>query len=230
MKMIKYYNDMIQGGDDWYNIRLGLVTASEINTLLTPSGKLAKNQKMRDFACEIASQRELMEVEDSFQSYNMVRGHIQEVIARDIYSENFEDVEECGFITNDWFAFTLGCSPDGLVGDDGMIEIKSRLAKFQVQTIINGEVPCEYINQIQTALMVSGRKWCDFIQYSNGMPMFVKRVFPDLEHQKLIHDANEVFELEVQRIREDYKNKSSILVKCPRVDLTIDDEITTSEV
>ena len=227
--MVKYYHDMIQGGDDWYKIRLGLVTASEINILLTPSGKLAKNQKMRDHACEIASQRELNEVEDSFQSYHMVRGHIQEAIARDVYSDNFDEVQECGFITDDSLGFKIGCSPDGLVGESGMIEIKSRIAKHQVSTIIKGEVPEEYVNQIQAALLISDRAWCDFIQYSNGMPLFVQRVTNDIERQELIIEAIRAFELEVERIREDYRKKSSILVQCERVDMSEDDEISESK-
>lgn len=227
--MIKYYKDMIQGGDDWYSIRLGLVTASEINILLTPSGKLAKNQKMRDHACEIASQRELMEVEDSFQSYHMARGHLQEAIARDIYNDNFDEVKECGFITNDLFGFQIGCSPDGLVGENGMIEIKSRIAKHQVGTIIKGKVPEEYVNQIQAGLLISGRDWCDFIQYSNGMPLFVKRVQNDIARQHLIYEAIRDFELVVEAIREDYRLKIKNMVKCERVDLSIDDEISESK-
>jgi predicted phage-related endonuclease len=227
--MIRYYHDLEQGTDDWYKIRLGKVTASEVNTLITPAGKLAKNQKIRDFACEIAVQRESMTVEDSFQSFSMLRGHLQEAIARDIYSDNFDEVKECGFITNSALDVVIGCSPDGLVGENGMIEIKSRIAKHQVATIISDEVPTEYVNQIQTALMVSGREWIDFVSYSNGLPLFVKRVLPDLERMELITDAINAFDVDVEAIRADYVEKSSKLVQTEWTEFMPDDEISESK-
>jgi hypothetical protein len=226
---IKYYPEIIQGTDEWHRLRLGVVTASTINTLITPKGAPAKGQKVKDHACNIAAQRILKRIEDTYQSYDMLRGTLQEGIARDVYSENFAKVDEVGFITNNEHGFLLGCSPDGLVGEDGGIEVKSRLSKFQIRTIIDGRVPDEFMNQIQAFLIVSGRKWCDFCQYSNGMPMFVKRVEPDTARQTTIIEAVAAFELEVFAILDEYRERSAKLVPCEWVDLVNDGEIQASD-
>jgi len=114
-----------------------------------------------------------------------------------------------------------------LVGDDGAIEIKSRKSKFQVQTILAGEVPSEYVNQCQAVLLVSGREWLDFISYSNGMELFVKRVYSDKERQRLIIDALVQFEDYVQEVIDTYKDKSSGLVKTERVEVVFADDVIT---
>jgi predicted phage-related endonuclease len=183
--MIKYYNDLIQGTDEWLQCRKGIVTGSGISNLLTPKLNSCKSDKIKDYAMQLIAEQLTEHLEPHFESYDMRRGSMQEEVARQYYTDNYLPVKECGFITNDRFGFMIGCSPDGLVGEDGGIEIKSRLNKFQIETIINFEVPDEYMLQCQFFLLVSERQWIDFIQYSNGMPLFVKRV------QKLsnYHDA-----------------------------------------
>jgi predicted phage-related endonuclease len=89
-------------------------------------------------------------------------------------------------VTNDDHGFVIGYSPDGLVDDDGLIECKSRRQKFQVETILADRVPEEYMLQIQTGLLVTGREWLDFVSYCAGLPMFIKRVFPDARYQEAI--------------------------------------------
>jgi predicted phage-related endonuclease len=225
---ITYHRDIEQGEDAWHTLRLGIVTASEINNLVTPLGKAAGGKKVQAFACEIASQRANMQIEDTFQSFDMMRGHFQEEIARNIYDKNYAEVEECGFIVRDFGEYKIGCSPDGLVGEDGGIEIKSRLAKFQVATIVADEVPDEYINQCQAFLLVTDRNWVDFVQYSNAMPLFVKRVFPSFERQKVIRNAMYDFELLVQKTQAVYSTAAPKMVQCERVEFMADDVITES--
>ena len=179
----EYIFELQQGSDEWLQARCGVVTASVVKQLLTPQGKVAKNATSRSLVYEIAAQRLTGHVEESYISYDMERGKIQEEFARDAYSEVYAPVQECGFITLEDEGIKIGASPDGLVGEDGGIEIKSRLAKFQVSTITNGGVPSEYMCQIQTTLLVSGREWWDFVQYSNGMPLYVERVYPDQVYQ-----------------------------------------------
>ena len=221
----EYLYLMKQGSDDWHHKRMGIVTASQINTIITPKGKPAKNKAMRSYACQIAAQRMYDFIEDNFQSFDMQRGHFQEEIARDIYNDSFDEVFECGIITRKINDFTLGASPDGLVGKDGGIEIKSRVPKFQFETIISGEVPDEYMNQIQGCLMASGRDWWDFVQYSNGLPLFVKRVLPDLELQEKIIAALDEFEIEVKSVLSEFEAKSKSLVPTKRVKITYEDDI-----
>jgi hypothetical protein len=88
----------------------------------------------------------------------------------------------------------LGYSPDGLVGDDGLIEVKSRRPKKHLTTILSGEVPPENMAQLQAGLLVSGREWIDYISYCGGMPLWVKRVLPDPKWFDAITDAVITFE------------------------------------
>ena len=191
---ITYHRDLIQGSDEWHAARCGMLTASEVKLILTPTLKAASNDKERSHLWELAAQRINKYVEPSYIGEAMLRGHEDEIEARALYDKYYAPVEDCGFITNDEWGFTLGCSPDGLVGDEGLIECKSRCQKYQMQTIIEGTVPTEYVLQVQTALLVSGRSWLDFLSYCGGMPMFKLRVFSDDATQRAIVDAAAAFE------------------------------------
>jgi predicted phage-related endonuclease len=202
----KYYYDLAQGTDEWLEARLGLITASRVKDLLTGTFKISKDKKIKMFAYELASQRINKRIEESYMSWDMERGHIEEGLARDMYEEKTgEKVKECGFITTDDLGFDFGFSPDGLVGDNGIIEIKGRQPKFQIQTFISGKVPSEYMLQCQTGLWASEREWCDFIQFSNGMPLFVKRVYPDYELMEVAKEAIGLFEETICEIVDGYK-------------------------
>lgn len=206
---VKYHNDVQQGSMEWYAARLGLMTASEMKLVLTPKLAIANNDKTKTHAYELAAQRVSGFVEPIFESFDMLRGHEDEIEARILYSENYEPVEECGFVTNDKWGFTLGYSPDGLVGDDGLIEIKSRKQKYQMQTIVEcsavNKAPEEFILQIQTGLLVSERKWCDFISYCGGLPMTTIRVFPDPVMQEAIVKAAADFEERIAHAKTIYE-------------------------
>lgn len=191
---VTYHREIYQGTDEWLEARHGLLTASEMHLILTPTLKAANNDKSRSHLYELLAQRITGYVEPSYISDDMLRGQDDEIEARAIYSKHFAEVEQVGFVTNDEWGFTLGYSPDGLVGDDGQIEIKSRRQKFQVATIIDGKIPDEHTIQVQTGLLVTGRAWCDFVSYSGGLPMAVVRAFPDEEIQSAIINAATAFE------------------------------------
>lgn len=187
---VVYHTDLAQGSNEWLELRRGLLTASEMCLLVTPATmKAASNDKQRAHLYTLASQRIAGYVEQGFTGYDMLRGHEDEIDARIAYAEHYAPVEDCGFITNDRWGFTIGYSPDGLVGCDGLIEVKSRKHKFQVETILTSvakdTAPAEFLIQCQTGLLVSERKWIDFISYSAGLPMVTVRVHPD----EKIHDA-----------------------------------------
>jgi len=201
---IVYHKDLLQGSDEWLAARCGLLTASEMKLILTPTGKVANNDKTRAHAYELAFQRITNFVEPQYVSDAMLRGQEDEIYARAAYADNYAPVTETGFITSDAWGFTIGYSPDGLVGDDGLIECKSRAGKYQVQTIACNEVPDEYMLQLQTGLLVTQREWIDFISYSGGLPMFVKRVEPDLELQEAIIAAATAFETRVAEVIQQY--------------------------
>jgi putative phage-type endonuclease len=206
---IRYFNDLIQGSEEWHQTRLGLLTASEIDRIITPSLKIAENAKTRAHLWELAAQRISNYVEPQYISDSMLRGHEDEILARALYAEKYAAVTEVGFVTNDKWGFTLGCSPDGLVGDNGMIECKSRCQKYQVQTIVEewtgvARIPGEYVLQVQSSLLVTGRKWCDFISYSGGLPMAVVRVEADPAIQDAIVEAAAKFEARISEAVADF--------------------------
>lgn len=195
--MINYYDDIVQGSNEWLQIRCGLLTASEMKLALTPTLKIANNEKTRAHVYELLAQRITQYVEPHYFNDDMLRGQTDEVEAKILYSERYAPVKEMGFITNSVGNATIGYSPDGLVGDDGLIECKSRRQKFQVETILSEKVPEEYMLQIQTGLLITERKWCDFISYSAGLPMLTLRVLPNEEIQKAIIEAVESFEKQI---------------------------------
>jgi putative phage-type endonuclease len=184
--MIKIYDELVQGSEEWLKARCGILTASEMKLAITPTLKVADNDKTRAHVYDLAAQTINEYVEPHYINDDMLRGQDDEVYAREEYRNKYAEVYEVGFIVNDNLGFALGFSPDGLVGDDGFIEIKSRRQKYQLQTIVENKVPEEYMLQIQTGLLVSGRKWCDFISYCSGMPMFTLRVHKDEKMQEAI--------------------------------------------
>lgn len=207
------YPNLTQGCDEWLQLRCGMLTASEVKLILTPTLKVANNDKTRQHCYEIAAQRITGYVEPHYVSDDMLRGQIDEVDARLKYEDKIAPVTTCGFIVNDSLGFPVGFSPDGLVGDDGLIEIKSRRQKYQVQTIVDNvlrdkatTIPIDYLLQCQTGLWVSGRKWLDFISYSGGLPMAVVRVWPDPTVQAAITEAAEEFEDRVKSTCADFKS------------------------
>lgn len=108
----------------------------------------------------------------------MWRGITDEPLARAFYSEHHAPVNEIGFMVEDRWGFRIGFSPDGLVGSDGLIEVKSRNQRLQLRTVLDSAVPAEHMAQLQTGLLVSGRQWIDYISWSGGMKFWVKRVYP----------------------------------------------------
>jgi predicted phage-related endonuclease len=223
--MITHYPDLVQGSDEWLAARLGLITASEMKLILTPTLKIANNDKTHAHVWELAAQRLTGYVEPHYVGNDMLRGFEDEVKARELYSDLYAPAVEAGFYTNDEWGFTIGYSPDGTVGADGLIECKSRRQKYQVQTISEGVVPDEYMLQIQTGLLVTGRKWLDFISYSGGLPMFVARVLPDSQMQAAIIEAARDFEGKVQQAVKSFQDNCR-LHNYPATVRTIEQEMT----
>lgn len=203
---IKYHRDIVQGSEEWRQSRCGILTASKMSKLITPTLKVAANDDSRRIVYEIMCERITGIVQDEFQSFDMMRGHEEEIYARQLYSKTYEPVEEVGFITNDRLGFVMGWSPDGLVGDDGLIQIKSRKNELQIKLIMEGIVPNDNVIQLQSELFVSERKWVDYISYSNGLPMWTKRVEPIAEVQDAIRAAAIQLEWTVSEKIKQYKS------------------------
>jgi hypothetical protein len=204
-----YYHDIEQGTDEWLNARLGILTASEVKNLFTKALAPSGGEMPMTHLYKMAAQRITRHIEPQVSTWAMERGHEDEISAIEVYSKNVAPVQSCGFITNSKWGFTLGYSPDGLVGDDGLIECKSRDPHFQIKTIFDGVInsstaPAEFMLQLQTGLMVSERKWIDFLSYSEGLPMPAIRVFPDNELQASILEVAQGFEARLTAILRKY--------------------------
>ncbi len=188
--------NLVQGSQAWHDARRGLVTASVVGQLITPKTiKPAANDYSRGLTALLVSERITGWTETTYESFDMQRGVMDEPIVRGIYSEHFAPALETGFMVRDDWGWSIGYSPDGLVGDDGLIEVKSRKPKAHLATILADEVPIENMAQCQTGLLVSGRKWLDYVSFCGGLPLFVIRVLPDPRWAEAIIEAVEMFEM-----------------------------------
>ncbi len=162
-----------QNTDEWYNLRKGKITSSKQPTIMANFGK-AFGTPAIEYAEKIALEIVTDVIDETSQYTNsfMQRGHDLEPIAIQRYEmENFTTVENGGFFTlEDNHSIKIGDSPDGLVGEDGCIEVKSVIAKTQWKRIKKGGIDTTYKWQIQSHLWVTGRKWCDFISFCPEMP------------------------------------------------------------
>ena len=190
------YDQLEQGSAEWLQARAGILTASTIGQLITARTiKPAMNDRSRGLCQTLIAERITGHVEPVYPNRAMTRGTLLEPEARRIYAEQTgQDVDEVGFARLDTDTYTLGSSPDGLVGETGGIEIKSPSAKVHVSTVLSGAIPDHNRAQVQAFLHVTGREWCDFISYLPGEPLFIIRDFPDQRWQNAILEAAEQFE------------------------------------
>jgi putative phage-type endonuclease len=183
-----------QGTDAWHDARRGIVTASVVGRLINPTLKVADNDYSRGITAALIAERIAGWTEPSYTNADMWRGVECEPIARGAYTQHYAPAVECGFLRRDEPTWSLGYSPDGLVGDDGLIEIKAPRAKGHVATILADNVPAQYMAQCQAGLLVTGRKWLDFVSFCGGLPLYVKRIEPDPRWLEVIVAAVEKFE------------------------------------
>lgn len=166
---------------------------------LPPTYTPADNDTSRALILALAAERITEHVEETFVSHDMWRGIDAEPYARDLYAEHCADqpITEVGFMIREFDGFKIGYSPDGLVGDDGLIEIKAPRQKGHLSTVVSDDIPAQHMAQLQTGLLVSGREWIDFVSYSGGMHLWPKRVTPDPAWQAAILAAAEKAEREI---------------------------------
>lgn len=203
------YAELEQGSQEWLDARCGILTASQIGKLLTPTLKVAANDTSRALTLTLAAERITNHVEYVHPSFDMMRGSDDEPYARDVYVNHYAPVDEVGFILLEQDGYKIGFSPDGLVGSDGIIEIKSRNPRTQLATIFSDKVPTANLAQIHCGLMVTGRKWADYCSFSAGLPFFVKRVYPDPEWQAALIEAAQTFERNITQIINDYNTATA---------------------
>ena len=164
--------------DEWYQARLGVPSASCFDDIITATGKPSKSAEKYLF--KLAGEKVSGKAEETYQNEAMKRGTLLEDEARQLYQIITDTtVEKVGFCIHD--EINSGASPDGLVGDDGLIEIKCPSISVHVEYLLNNELPSKYYQQTQGQLFITGRKWNDFVSFYPGLKPLIVRVYPDKE-------------------------------------------------
>lgn len=196
---MKIHKELIQGSPEWFEIRVGKVTASHAQAI-------GNNGKGLDtYLLEVVSEMFSSAQKDQYSNEHTERGNELEPLARSMYElqENVE-VEEIGFAEYNDF---VGCSPDGLVGDDGMIEIKCPDDKTYFNLLMNENIDSSYIWQCQMNLLILEKKWCDLIFYNPNFEKSMKifRLKPDKEMFSRLKEGFAKAEKEIIRMISKYK-------------------------
>ena len=202
------YENIIQGSQEWLNCRIGKVTASAVADVLAKT-KTGVSASRGNYLIKLAIQRVTGQIEESYTNDAMQWGidnEDQARVAYEVASGNF--VDQVGFVDHeiiDWF----GCSPDGLVNNDGLVEIKCPNSATHWEYFKTKEVPKKYFIQMQAQMSCTGRKWCDFVSFDPRMPeksqLLIIRVprdntFIDLMETEVMEFLMEVFD-EVQLMK-----------------------------
>ena len=189
--MPRYRFDIEQRSDEWRQARLGKFSGSDFHIML------GNSQAKKDFLWEKFSERKYQDSDkEEFQTFYMERGSNLEFEARRMYNlVNDVVVTEVGLVEDDGeFDGYAVCSPDGLVGDDGIIEIKGLVAKYHEQYTNPASDKFEYIKpeyrtQVQYNLLITGRKWCDFVYYHPRAGIHIIRIDRDEDYINKIREA-----------------------------------------
>lgn len=172
---------MEQGSEGWRQARCGWLGASSMADVLAKGQGITRTKCLRRIVAECLTGKPM----ETYRNADMDRGNEQEPYARMAYSAITGNlVEQVGFIKHE--TLRCGCSPDGLVGTDGGVEIKSVIPTVQLDTLLRGGYPPEHKAQIQGSLWITGRQYWDFVSYSPDMPehlrLYIFRVTPDTEY------------------------------------------------
>lgn len=170
---------MPQGSLEWFKVKLGIVSAGSFSKVMAKGQGKVRTGYMLKLAAEILTD----EHRDTYQSQDMVRGLEQESQARDEYAfVTGNSVNQIGFCKR----ARIGCSPDGLIGSEGGLEIKSVIPEVQIETVLTNKVPPSHKAQMQGSMFVLDCKWWDFVSYSplikNKNYIFIKRMYRDQEY------------------------------------------------
>jgi putative phage-type endonuclease len=182
---------MEQGTEEWFTIRIGKVTASRVADVIAKT-KTGYSATRDNYMAQLVCERLTGQKGESFTNAAMQHGTDTEPLARLSYevAKNVL-VDEVGFVPHPSIIMA-GASPDGLVGDDGLLEIKCPNTATHIETLLSQSVPGKYNTQMQFQMACTGRQWCDFVSFDNRLPdelqLFVKRVPRDNEFIKQMED------------------------------------------
>jgi hypothetical protein len=201
MKGLETY-DCEQGTEEWLRVRMGIPTASMFSTVMASGKGGAESKTRRKYLLQLAGEILTGEPMETYSNAHMERGKLMEDEARRMYAfQKDAELNRVGFIRNG----NKGCSPDALLGLDGMLEIKTTAPHLLIDIFLRGEFPPEHRHQCQGGLWIAERKWIDIAIYWPKMPLFVQRIHRDEAFISSLKIAVDEFNAEladiVQRMR-----------------------------
>ena len=186
-----------QGSADWHSARLGVPTASMFATVMAKGKSGGESLTRKTYLYKLAGEIITGEPAENFSNGHMERGHAMEPDARNLYAFAHDvDPSQVGFVRNG----QKGCSPDSLIGDVGLLEIKTKLPHLHIDCLLREEFPAEHKAQCQGALWVCEREWIDLAIYWPNLPLIVKRAFRDEAYISDLAKAVDAFNAELADI------------------------------
>ncbi|GAA5109213.1 lambda exonuclease family protein [Bartonella jaculi] len=207
---------MEQRTAQWFQARLGKVTASNVYNILSKTAKGLPTSKYEDYKIKLITERLTGEASHHYETEDMRWGIENEEDALREYAFIYDaDITKCGFIQHPTMEMA-GASPDGLIGEDGLIEVKCPRSANHMRFCIDNVIKPEYIAQMQFQMACTGRQWCDFVSYdprftgqSTHLRIKVKRIHRDKEQIEEINKAVETFLAEIEREIERLSTKAA---------------------
>lgn len=192
----EFFFDIEQGSDQWRAIRVGIPTASVFSDVLAKG----EGKTRRKLLMKLAGERITGQPEESYENFSMQRGREMEPEIRAKYAfTQGVDPQLVGFVRNG----AAGCSPDSLIGENGMLEIKTEIPSILIETIFKGDFPSKHVAQCQGGLWVAEREWIDIaIGYSKMPPLFVKRAYRDAKYIANLSREVAAFNAELEEVVE----------------------------
>lgn len=198
---------MEQRTKEWFSSRLGKVTASRASDVMAKT-KSGYSASRTNYMAELICERLTGQPQERYSNAAMQWGIENEPQARAIFEfHSGHNVTECGFIAHPSIQ-NFGASPDGLISEDGLVEIKCPNTATHIETILQGSIDGKYVLQMQVQMSCTGRKWCDFVSFDPRMPidmqLFIQRVTRD-------DTAISEIETEVQKFLDELSMKIDVL-------------------
>lgn len=187
--------DFPQRSDEWYRVRMGIPTASMFATVMAQGEGKTRYAYMRKLAGEIITQAPM----ESYTNEDMERGNEIEPELRARYAfERDVEITPVGFIKNGF----KGCSPDGLIGKDGMVQFKSAAPHVMIEILLDGQVPKKHLPQLDGEMWVAERKWTDLVigTVSKRFPLFIRRIHRDEARIKRLTAEVSTFNVELREM------------------------------
>jgi len=199
--------DCQQGSREWFEVRMGIPTASQFSAVMANGKGGAESKTRKTYMYKLAGEILTGEPMDSFSNAHTERGHEMEPEARRYYAfQQDADPQLVGFIRNT----SAGASPDSLVGNNGLLEIKTKLPHILLDVIERGEFPAEHKAQCQGQLWVAEREWIDLVCYWPKMPCHIVRAYRDEDYIKQIAAAVGKFNDELAAVVAKYQDEERI--------------------